>query len=144
MGKNKHKKQNPEGVKSSAGGNFKAKSKKKGLGEMTPAREALRKEIRTIVYRAREEKEALKKKFSHAAKEGIKGLKVDEVRLMNILKDIKFKDEPSPDVKSHQASSIKSEPLRPAKTPQIVLNNDVSYYDTWYNIIESELKNIKS
>lgn len=146
MAKNKKKKKNT-GVTSSIGGKFEVyrhKSEKKAPRPMTASRETVRKEIRTIVYRAREEKDALKKRISHAAKEGIKGLKIDEARLMDFLKDIKFKDEPSPDAKSYQAPSIKSEHFRPVKTPKMDLNNDVSYYDTWYSIIESELKNIKS
>lgn len=143
MGKNKHKKNNPEGITSSVGGTFKPKKKKKGLGAMTPAREAVRREIRDIINQAREEKDALKRKVSHAAKSGIKGLKIDGAHLVNILKGIKFKDEPSSVPESQQPSAIRQEPIKRVQVPKEVSTNEASYYDTWYYIIESELKNLK-
>ena len=143
MGKNKHKKNNPEGITSSVGGTFTPRKKKKGLGAMTPAREAVRKEIREIINQAKEEKDAIKRKVSHAAKSGIKSLKIDGAHLMNMLKGIKFKDETSPAPKSHQTSSESSEMIRQVQKPKVISSNEASYYDTWYYIIESELNNVK-
>lgn len=141
MGKNK--KKNLEGITSSIGGAFTPKRKKKGLGPMTPAREAVRNEIREIVNQAREEKEALKRKVSNAAKSGIKGLKVDGARLLNMLKDLKFKDESSPSTKATQSTAEKHESAKQVQKPIVISTNEASYYDTWYYIIESELKNVK-
>ena len=143
MGKNKKKKQNIEGITSSVGGTFTPPKKKKGLGMMTPAREAVRKEIREIINQAKEEKETLKRKVSHAAKSGIKSLKIDGAHLMDILKGIKFKDDSSPAPKSNQTSVVSSENIRQVQKPKVVSSNEASYYDTWYYIIETELKNVK-
>lgn len=142
MGKNKNKKTNPEGITSSVGGSFSPK-RKKGPGPMTPAREAVRREIRGIVEQAKVEKEALKKKVSHAAKAGIKGLKIDGNRLMNFLKDIKFKDESSPSADAQKSSVVRQDPVNQVQKPIVISNNETSYYDTWYYIIESELKSVK-
>ena len=129
MGKNKHKKNNPEGITSSVGGTFTPRKKKKGLGAMTPAREAVRKEIREIINHAKEEKDAIKRKVSHAAKSGIKGLK--------------FKDDSSSTPKSNQASVVSSDTIRQVQKPKVVSSNEASYYDTWFYIIETELNNVK-
>ena len=141
MGKNK--KHNPEGITSSVGGCFTPKRKKKGLGPLTPAREAVRKEIREIVHQAKEEKEALKRKVSTAAKSGIKGLKVDSARLLNMLKDLKFKDDSSSAKESQKNYEKIHEPIKQIHTPIFINGKEVSYYDTWYYIIESELKSVK-
>ena len=143
MGKNKKKKKNPEGITSSLGGNFKPKKKKKGLGPMTPARESVRWEIRDILNQAKKEKDTLKRKVSHAAKSGIKGLKIDGVQLVNFLKGIKFKDESSPSAGSNQTSARKQEPVKRIQVPKVISTNEDSYYDTWYYIIETELKGVK-
>lgn len=144
MGKNKKKKQNIEGISSSVGGNYTSnRKKKKGLGVMTPAREAVRKEIREIINQAREEKDALKRKVSHAAKNGIKSLKIDGAHLVDMLKGLKFKDDSSPVPKSNQKSVVSSETIRQVQKPKVVSSNEASYYDTWYYVIESELNSVK-
>lgn len=139
----KKKKSNPEGITSSVGGNFFPKRKKKGLGPMTPAREAVRKEIRDIVNHAREEKDALKRKVTNVSKNGIKGLKVDGARLLNMLKDLKFKEESSLSAEAHQPSSVSNKSIKQAQPSIVIRSKEASYYDTWFYIIETELKTVK-
>ena len=91
----------------------------------------------------KEEKDAIKRKVSHAAKSGIKGLKIDGAHLVNMLKGLKFKDDSSSTPKSNQTSVVSSDTIRQVQKPKVVSSNEASYYDTWYYIIESELNNVK-
>lgn len=144
MAKKKNNKKTSAGVVSSIGGVFDSyKMAGKRNRSMTPAREAVRREIRDIVSQARQEKDAIKRKVSNAAKSGIKGLKIDGARLMNMLKDIKFKESSTQASVNHYASDDKTDSVKHVHMPKQKDIKIDSYYDIWYYTIETELKNIK-
>ena len=86
---------------------------------------------------------ALRKKKPLAALNGIKDLKIDGSRLMDFLKDIKFKESPSQSKESQQFETVKPEPVRVESKPKVKRQEATSYYETWYNLIYSELKRTK-
>ena len=141
MAKNK-KKKNISGITSSVGGDFDSqrnKSGKKRPRPMTAAREAVRREIREIISDAKEAKNAIKRKVSHVAKNGIKDLKIDGSRLMEMMKGLKMKESPTESKVYQQLAAKKSEVVKSEPRPKSVFKESDSYYDRWYNLIHSEL-----
>ena len=85
----------------------------------------------------------MRKKKPLAALNGIKDLKIDGNRLMDFLKDIKFKESPSQPKESQQLETVRPEPVRVESKPKVDRKDVISYYETWYNLIYSELKRTK-
>lgn len=142
----KKKKKNISGVYSSIGSeyaSYRHKSSKKGHRPMTAAREAVRKEIREIISDAKEAERSIRRKASTVARNGIKDLKIDGARLMNFLKDIKFKETPSKSSNTQHSSSTKRQeniPTHSSPKPVIERMTSPSYYDIWYDLIYTELR----
>ena len=67
----------------------------KGKSAIIKSKYIVQKDVRAIINEAREAKDAVKRTSRNVAKNGIKDLKIDGTRLMNFLKDIKFKETPS-------------------------------------------------
>jgi hypothetical protein len=141
MAKNK-KKKNITGITSSIGGDFDSHSSKSGKKRprpMTAAREAVRREIREIISDAKEAKNVIKRKVSHVAKNGIKDLKIDGSRLMEMMKGLKMKESPTESKLSQQSAAEKPELVRAEPRPKINFKENDSYYDKWFKLINSEL-----
>jgi succinate dehydrogenase/fumarate reductase-like Fe-S protein len=115
----------------------------KGKSVIKKSKEVIQTDARTIIHEARQKKEALRKKKPLAALNGIKDLKIDGSRLMDFLKDIKFKESPSQSKESQQFETVKPEPVRVESKPKVKRQEATSYYETWYNLIYSELKRTK-
>lgn len=116
----------------------------KGKNVISYSREAVRKEIRDIVGEAKQKKDEMKKKVSHAAKNGIKDLKIDGNRLLDFLKDIKFKESPSKSDSNPETHVVQdkltSANVSPVEKIRIERKDKQSYYDIWYHLIESEIR----
>lgn len=141
MAKNK-KKKNITGITSSIGGNFNSqynKSGKKRPRPMTAARETVRREIREIISDAKDAKNAIKRKVSQVAKNGIKDLKIDGAKLIDMMKGLKMKESPSEAKEIKHPVTEKPEITRTEPRQKIVFKESDSYYDRWYNLINSEL-----
>lgn len=152
MAKNKKKKKNITGVTSSIGGDYDAyrqKSGKKRPRPMTAAREAVRREIREIISDAKDAKKVISRKVSHVAKNGIKDLKIDGARLMDMMKGLKMKESPSQSsttqLSQETAVTVRQESIPVPSSPRQVTERKVAptYYDKWYDLIYSELKRTK-
>ncbi len=153
MAKNKKKKKNITGVTSSIGGDYDAyrqNSSKKKPRPMTAAREAVRREIHEIISDAREAKKVITKKVSHVAKNGIKDLKIDGARLMDMMKGLKMKESPSQSSSTQLSQGNATVMVRKESVSMPSLPNQVAkhkaaptYYDTWYDLIYSELNRTK-
>lgn len=115
----------------------------KGKKAISYSREVVRKEIHEIVSEAKQKKDELKKKVSHVAKNGIKDLKIDGNKLMDILKGVKFKESPSKSIANPEPNVVQDIPTSSYVShveKTIVERKDIqSYYDVWYNLIESEI-----
>lgn len=115
----------------------------KGKDAISYSREAVRREIREIVGEAKQKKDEIKRKVSHAAKNGIKDLKIDGNKLMDILKGIKFKESPSQSNPNPEQHIVQDKPVsasvNPVKRTNLGRKEKRSYYDVWYHLIESEL-----
>ena len=109
----------------------------KGKSVIKKSKEVIQTDARTIIH------EAMRKKKPLAALNGIKDLKIDGSRLMDFLKDIKFKESPSQSKESQQFETVKPEPVRVESKPKVKRQEATSYYETWYNLIYSELKRTK-
>lgn len=144
MGKNKKKK----GL--NTGSDFEEHRKKvgrelysKGKKAISTSREAVRKEIREIVSEAKQKKDELKRKVSHAAKNGIKDLKIDGNKLMDILKGVKFKESPSKANTNPEPNVVRNIPtssyVTPVEKARVERKDKHSYYDVWFKLIESEI-----
>ena len=150
---NKKKKKNNTGVISSIGGDYDAyrhKSGKKRPRPMTAAREAVRREIREIISDAKEAKKIITRKVPNAAKNGIKDLKIDGARLMDMMKGLKMKESPSQfSIAQHSqatvAATVKQDTIPVATSSRQVSGHKAahSYYDIWYDLIYSELRMAK-
>lgn len=116
----------------------------KGKTIIKKSKEVIKTDARTIIREARQAKESLKKRTPRAALNGIKDLKIDGARLMNFLKDIKVKESPSESKVANQTIIEKPEVVRTEAKQKIVFNDSVSYYDKWYDLINSELNRTTS
>lgn len=153
MAKNKKKKKkNNSGVISSIGGDYDAyrhKSGKKSPRPMTAAREAVRREIREIISDAKEAKKVITRKVPNAAKNGIKDLKIDGARLMDMMKGLKMKESPSQSsIAQHSQATVVApakDTIPVASSPRQVSGHKAapSYYEIWYDLIYSELRMAK-
>ena len=115
----------------------------KGKNAISHSREAVRREIREIVVEARQKKDEIKKKVSNAAKNGIKDLKIDGNKLVDVLKGIKFKESPSQSKTNPEPHIVQDKPVSASVNPakkRIDQKDKHSYYDIWYHLIESEIK----
>ena len=140
------KKKNITGITSSVGGDFDSqrnKSGKKRPRPMTAAREVVRREIREIISDAKDAKNAIKRKVSQVAKNGIKDLKIDGSRLMEMMKGLKMKEAQSESIVFQQSATEKSEIVRAEPSPKIDFKENDSYYDRWYNLISLELNKLE-
>ena len=115
----------------------------RGKSAIKKTKEVIHTDARTIIHEARQKKEALRKKKPLAALNGIKDLKIDGNRLMDFLKDIKFKESPSQSKEFQQFETVSSEPIRVEPKSKVESKEVISYYETWYNLIYSELKRTK-
>lgn len=126
-----------------------AKNKKKKKNRsMTAAREAVRQEIREIIINAKESKKANRREVSSVASNGIKDLKIDGARLMDMMKDLKMKESSSQPTCTQQVRSVDAiseregaiPPVQSSARQEIKHRADSSYYDIWYDLIYSELR----
>ncbi len=115
----------------------------KGKSAVMKSKHIVQKDVRTIINEAREAKDAIKRTSRNVAKNGIKDLKIDGARLMNFLKDIKFKETPSQSSSAqHSSTSVRQEliPTHSSSNPMTERITSPSYYDIWYDLIYTELR----
>ena len=120
----------------------------KGKSAIIKSKYIVQKDVRAIINEAREAKDAVKRTSRTVAKNGIKDLKIDGTRLMNFLKDIKFKETPSQSSNAQLSSTTVRQESIPGHSSAIQRKERItspSYYDIWYNLIYTELrmKNLK-
>ena len=119
----------------------------KGKSVIKKSKYVVQKDVRTIINEAREAKDALKRTRKNVAKNGIKDLKIDGARLMDMLKGIKVKESPSQSSTTQQLQTIVQTPVVQEPVPVTSSQNKrterkgtPSYYDKWYDLIYSELR----